>query len=63
MSDDLVYCIDCAVFLPANKQRPFGTFVNKGEKGCHNIPQKPEIKTRESLSQRCYIGNYWNEKF
>ena len=62
MFDDVEYCIDCAMFLSAKKQRSFGSFVNKGKKGSHNIPRKPEIKARESVSRRCYIGNSWNHR-
>ena len=28
VSDDAVYCIDCAVFLSTEKQRLFGSFVS-----------------------------------
>ena len=34
--------------------------VKEGYKGCHNTPRKLEIKSRKSVSQRCYIVSPWN---
>lgn len=50
MSGDAVYCTDSAVLLFAGKQRSIDYFVNKGSKGCDNIPQKPVLKSKESVS-------------
>ena len=50
MSHDTVYCIESAISLSAEKQRSFGSFVNKWYKGCDNISQKPNIKYRKSIS-------------
>ena len=50
MSDEAVYCIDCAMFLFVGKQNSFSSFVNKGQKGCHNIPRKLEIKSAQPIS-------------
>ena len=35
MKKDPVYCIDCAMFLYTEKQRSFGSYVSKEQKGCH----------------------------
>ena len=56
MSDDAVHYTDCVRFLSTEKQRSFGSFVNK------NIPQKPNIRYRESVSLRCCIGSPWNHR-
>ena len=32
MSDDAVYCIDCAILVSAAKQRPFSSFAKTGER-------------------------------
>ena len=50
MSGDAIYCTDSAMLLFAGKQRPIDSFVNKGSKGCDNIPQKPVLKSKESVS-------------
>ena len=43
MCDDTVDCIVNAMFLSADKQRPFDSLVNK-------VQEKPEIKYRELAS-------------
>ena len=50
MSDEAVYCIDCAMFLFVGKQNSFSSFFNKGQKGCYNIPRKLEIKSAQPIS-------------
>ena len=32
MSDNAVYCVDCALFLSAEKQRSFGSYINEGKR-------------------------------
>ena len=49
MSDDAVYCIDCAMYLSTEKQNFFGFLVNKGLEDCHNIHQ----------NQRLHQGNQY----
>ena len=38
--EDAVYCINCALFLPTDKRRALGSFVNTGYKGWNNIHKK-----------------------
>ena len=45
-----VCCIDNAMFSSAEKQGSIGSFVNKLYKGFYNIPQKPGITDRESVT-------------
>ena len=40
MKKDPVYCIDCAMFLYTEKQRSFGSYVSKEQKGCHKTLRK-----------------------
>ena len=46
----------------AGKQRSISSSVNKGKKGCHNIPRKLEIKSKEIKKNRCDIGSPWNHR-
>ena len=49
--EDAVYCINCALFLPTNKRRALGSFVNNGYKGWNNIHEK----------QTLHIGNKYHD--
>ena len=41
--EDAVYCINCALFLPTDKRRALGSFVNTGYKGWNNIHDKQTL--------------------
>ena len=43
----------------AGKQRSISSSVNKGKKGCHNIPRKLEIKSKEIIIYKCDIDSPW----
>ena len=49
--EDAVYCINCALFLPTDKRRTLGCFVNTGHKGWNNIHEK----------QTLHIGNKYHD--
>ena len=42
--EDAVYCISCALFLPTDKRRALGSFVNIGYKGWNNIHEKQTLR-------------------
>ena len=41
--EDAVYCINCALFSPTDKQRALGSFANTGYKDWNNIREKETL--------------------
>ena len=57
-----IFTVTQFILYKMEKQRFFSSFVYEVYESCHNFPQKPDIKNRESVSQRCCIGSPWNHR-